>query len=511
MEEIDLKEFLKYLRKYIWMMLVAIVVFVGATLTYDLNIKPKLHKSTTTVVLNNGNSGKTAQEDLTTVNLNQKLVTTYSELVKNRTVLERTISGLNDCKADATKCHGYAEGDHDVHEALRAYSASLSTVKFDDLTYDSLKSKISVKNVDDTEILLISVEDENENRAMILANEIASNFETVVKEKFGQENVKQFDKAQVSEALSNDTTLRDAAIAAFVGIFGVTAVAFLIFYFDDTVKYSKNLEKELNVPIVGKIVRNGAANKKGASELVVADMPKAGTSEGIRALRANLSFSSIDKGLKSLLISSVNASEGKSFVCSNLAVAYAQAGFKVLLVDCDLRKGRLHRIFGLKNKDGFSNMLIDTRAKSYKKYIKDTDIENLQVITRGTCPPNPSEILGSTRALEVVESLKSKYDIVLFDGAPCGGLSDSIVASKFADAVALVCMDGKTNRTDLLGVIEDLKRVDAPFAGVIMNNIKHVGSSYYNYYNYYEKDSSKKARFLKKALRAKTLTANAEE
>jgi capsular exopolysaccharide synthesis family protein len=477
MEEIDLKEFLKYLRKYIWMMLVAVVVFVGATAFYDCNIKTKLFKSTTTVVLNNGNSAKTAQEDLTTVNLNQKLVTTYSELVKNRTVLQRTIDRL-------VSKGELAEGE---------------------LTYEELRSKISIKNVDDTEILMISVEDANAERATLLANRIAHDFENVVEEKFGQKNVKQFDQAVVPEAQSNDTTVRDIAIAAMVGIFGVTAIAFLIFYFDDTVKYSKNLEKELNAPIVGKIVRNTAANKKGSSELVVADMPKAGTSEAIRALRTNLSFSSIDKGLKSLLISSVNASEGKSFVSSNLAVAYAQAGYKVLLVDCDLRKGRLHRIFGLKNKDGFSNMLIDTRAKSYKKYIKDTDIENLWVITRGVCPPNPSEILGSNRANELVEALKEKYDIVLFDGAPCGGLSDSIVASKFADAVALVCMDGRTNRTDLLGVIEDLKRVEAPFAGVIMNNIKRSGSSYYNYYNYYEKEPSKKAKLLKRDLKDKAI------
>jgi capsular exopolysaccharide synthesis family protein len=151
--------------------------------------------------------------------------------------------------------------------------------------------------------------------------------------------------------------------------------------------------------------------------------------------------------------------------------------------------------------------LIDTRAKTFKKYIKDTDIEGLDVITRGVCPPNPSEILGSNRAEEVVSSLKEKYDIVLFDGAPCGGLSDSIVASRFADAVALVCMDGRTNRADLLGAIEDLKRADAPFAGVIMNNIKHVGSSYYNYYNYYEKDAGKKAKLFKKGLNPEALVA----
>ena len=152
-------------------------------------------------------------------------------------------------------------------------------------------------------------------------------------------------------------------------------------------------------------------------------------------------------------------------------------------------------------------LIMKFTQKSYKKYIKDTDIEGLDVITRGVCPPNPSEILGSNRAEEVVNSLKAKYDIVLFDGAPCGGLSDSIVASRFADAVALVCMDGRTTRSDLLGVIDDLKRADAPFAGVIMNNIKHVGSNYYNYYNYYEKDNHKKAGFFKRGAGAEALAA----
>jgi len=501
MEEIDLKEFLKYLRKYIWMMLVAVVVLVGATAVYDLNIKEKLHKSSTTIVLNNGSSAKSVQEDLTTINLNQKLVTTYSELVTNRAVLETAIDRLKFYRDNVD------EYDNDRLERHNVADVRDEDIDLSDLNYESLKQNISVKNVEDTEILMISVEDSSSKRAALLANVIAETFEDVVREKFGQENVKQFDVAIVSDELSNDTTMRDIAIAAMIGIFGVSAVAFLIFYFDDSVKYSKNLEKELNVPIIGKIVRNSAANKKGASELVVVDMPKAGTSEAIRALRANLSFSSIDKGLKSLLISSVNASEGKSFISSNLATAYAQAGHKVLLVDCDLRKGRLHRIFGLKNKNGFSNMLIDTRAKSYKKYIKDTDVDNLKVITRGTCPPNPSEILGSTRATELVAGLKEKYDIIIFDGAPSGGLSDSIVASSFADAVALVCMDGKTTRADLFSVIEDYKRVDAPFAGIIMNNIKYSGSSYYNYYNYYENESSKKAKDVKKSLKTKTALA----
>ena len=475
MEEIDLKEFLKYLRKYVWMMLVAVVVLVGAISVYDLNIKTKLYKSTTTVVLNSGNSAKNVQEDLTTVNLNQKLVTTYSELVKNRTVLERTIREL------------------ELQE---------------ELNYEKLKSKISVKNVDDTEILMISVEDAKAERATLLANQIAHDFEEVVEEKFGQKNVKQFDEAVTTNAQSNNTTLRDMAIAAFIGVFGVTAVAFLIFYFDDSVKYSKNLENELNVPIIGKIAKSDANMKSSGGELLVIDYPKAGTSESIRNLRANLSFSSVDKNMKSLLITSVNPSEGKSFVSSNLASAYALAGYKTLLVDCDLRKGRLHRIFCLKNKNGFSDMLIDSNdEESVKKYIKKTGLKGLSVITRGTCPPNPSELLGSGRAEEVMKKLKANYDIIIMDGAPCGGLSDSIVASKLVDAVSVVCWNGKTNRTDLMSVIEDLKKVKAPFAGIIVNAIRHTkGSHYYYYYEEDETQETNQPRSRKHALATSTKT-----
>lgn len=500
MEEIDLKEFLKYLRKYVWMMLVAVFVLVSAISFYDLNIKTKLYKSSTTVVLNSGNSAKTVQEDLTTVNLNQKLVTTYSELVKNRTVLDRTIEGLKACRDDKHACEGYVSGAD--NSAIEERMKTLANLNLDELSYDSLKSKISVKNIDDTEILQISVEDKNPERAMVLTNEIAHVFENVVEEKFGQKNVKQWDTAIVSDVQSNNTTLRDMAIAAFVGVFGVTAVAFLIFYFDDTVKYSKNLEKELNIPIIGKIAKTDANMKKSGSELLVVNLPKAGTSESIRNLRANLSFSSIDKGMKSLLITSVNPSEGKSFVSSNLASAYALAGHKVLLVDCDLRKGRLHRIFCLKNKSGFSDMLLDGNdEESLKKYIKKTSVKGLSVITRGTCPPNPSELLGSVRAEEVMKKLKKKFDIVILDGAPCGGLADSIVASKLVDAVSVVCWNGKTNRADLMTVLDDLKKVEAPFAGIIVNAIRHSKGSNY-YYNYYEEAEEQPKSVVKKAAAA---------
>lgn len=462
MEEIDLKEFLKYLRKYIWIMLAAVVLFLSVALVYDLKIKTPLYKSTTTVVLNKseGSSSRaTVQEDLTTLNYNQKLVATYSELVKSNSVLGQVAEELN------------IEGGA-----------------------NTLKKQIKVGNIEDTEILTISVEDKDAEQAAIIANKTADVFADVIEDKYGQKNVSQFDKAEVSSVQSNNTTLRDAGIAAFVGFFLVVAVAFLIYYFDDSVKYSKNLENELDMPVIGKIAHGELSSKKNKnikneSEIMLISMPKASVSESIRNLRANLSFSSVDKGLKSLLITSTNASEGKSFCSSNLATAYAQSGKSVLLIDGDLRKGRLHRMFKLRNARGFSDLLIDAKSKSYDKYLKETKIEGLTVITRGTCPPNPSELLGSARAKTVIKKLLEQFDMVIIDGAPSMGLSDSIVASKLVDGVVLVCRDGKTNRADLVSVVNDYKKIDAPFLGVVMNDIKRRSAGY-GYYNYYEKDRS---------------------
>lgn len=462
MEEIDLKEFLKYLRKYIWIMLAAVVLFLSVALVYDLKIKTPLYKSTTTVVLNKseGSSSRaTVQEDLTTLNYNQKLVATYSELVKSNSVLGQVAEELN------------IEGGA-----------------------NALKKQIKVGNIEDTEILTISVEDKDAEQAAIIANKTADVFADVIEDKYGQKNVSQFDKAEVSSVQSNNTTLRDAGIAAFVGLFLVVAVAFLIYYFDDSVKYSKNLENELDMPVIGKIAHGELSSKKNKnikneSEIMLISMPKASVSESIRNLRANLSFSSVDKGLKSLLITSTNASEGKSFCSSNLATAYAQSGKSVLLIDGDLRKGRLHRTFKLRNARGFSDLLIDAKSKSYDKYLKETKIEGLTVITRGTCPPNPSELLGSARAKTVIKKLLEQFDMVIIDGAPSMGLSDSIVASKLVDGVVLVCRDGKTNRADLVSVVNDYKKIDAPFLGVVMNDIKRRSAGY-GYYNYYEKDRS---------------------
>ena len=217
------------------------------------------------------------------------------------------------------------------------------------------------------------------------------------------------------------------------------------------------------------------------SELIVQNDPKSNVAEALRIVRTNLQFSSVDEKLKTILVTSSVPGEGKSFISSNLAVTFAQNNSKVLLVDCDMRKGRLHKIFNLSNDKGLSNLLIDDINTDIKKYIKKTDIENLS-ITMGSMPPNPSELLASAKSKVVIQMLKNKFDYIIFDGTPVTGLTDSIIMASLVDKVVIVSSIGDINVEILENTKQALSNVNANIAGVIANKTPLVNSNYYGYY-----------------------------
>lgn len=446
MEEIDIKDFLRYLKKFIIPMIVVAILAVGATFFYDTNIKKPMYKTSTTVVLAQQTSENTSASTLNDININQKLVTTYSEIVKSKLVLQQVIDSLN--------------LDTDV---------------------DSLSKHVTVTAVDDTEILKISVEDAEPESAAKIANKIAEVFSAEIVNIYKLNNVSTIDHAQTPENVSNNTTVRDSLIALLIAVFGVTAISFVIYYFDDTIKYSEDLETKIGLPVVGKIVKSDTPRKDVADEIIVENYPKSIVSETVKGLRTNLQFSSVDSGFKTILITSANASEGKSFVSANLATSFAQANKKVLLVDCDLRKGRLHKIFNIANLNGYSNLLTD-EIENYKKYIKKTHIKNLSVIPRGVFPPNPSELLASNKNRDLIFALKSKYDIVIFDGAPCNGVTDSAIMSTLVDETLVVVRDNTTKKANLDTATDSLKKVNAHVTGIVLNGVNRKTARYYSYY-----------------------------
>ena len=231
------------------------------------------------------------------------------------------------------------------------------------------------------------------------------------------------------------------------------------------------------------------------SDLKITANSKSVFSESIKTIRTNLAFSVMNKGkLKTILFTSPESGDGKSFITANLAVAYAQEGKSVLLIDCDLRKGRQHDIFKVTNSvsRGYSTLILNYKEDiNLDKYIIETGTKRVDLITTGPTPPNPIELLNSSHNKKLIERLKKMYDIIIFDCPPAIGLSDAMVMTQYSDANVVVVSSKKTKIELLDRVKKTFAQANAPITGVIVNKASVKDNSYYGYYcnDYYGKSS----------------------
>jgi capsular exopolysaccharide synthesis family protein len=211
--------------------------------------------------------------------------------------------------------------------------------------------------------------------------------------------------------------------------------------------------------------------------------PRSPVSEAYRTLRTNIRFSAVDREVKVVMVTSPGPGEGKSTTVSNLAVTYAQADQRVLLIDGDLRKPVQHRIFHVSNRFGLTDLLASGADPLHA--IRPTAIPNLHVITSGPTPPNPSELLGSRRMASVIEELRGQYDMILLDTPPVLALTDAQIISSLSDGALLVIDSGKVKHNIALRAKANLDQVNARILGVVLNNVTHKEDELYYYYNYY--------------------------
>ncbi len=233
-------------------------------------------------------------------------------------------------------------------------------------------------------------------------------------------------------------------------------------------------------------------------QFVTLNHPKAAITEAFRTMRTNLDFSSLDRNLKSLVVTSSVPAEGKSTVSANLAIAEAQAGKRVILVDADLRRPSMGRIFGLKKDVGLTTVLLnkENRARAIEEALQPTVVPNLYVMTSRPHPPNPAELLASQATADVIRELESRADLVIFDTPPMGALTDAVVLAARVDSTILVTRAGSTRRNVVTNSINTIKKVGGTVTGTVLNmvNLKEISSySYYYYYSseyYYGRDEA---------------------
>ena len=278
--------------------------------------------------------------------------------------------------------------------------------------------------------------------------------------------------------------LSNTLLAAVLGALAGVGLAFLLEYLDDTVKSPDDL-KATGLGVIGVVQRVHGNGKQGESRIFAVSQPTSLAAEAYRTLRTNLQFSSLDRPLRSLVVTSAVATEGKTTTAANLAVVMAQAGNRIVLVDGDLRRPSAHKLFNLSSRVGLTDALVED-PQALDGYLQESGIENLRVLAAGPIPPNPQELLGSQRMKELLRRLEEEADMVVLDTPPILAVSDANVLAARASGVLVVVNAGQTRRAAVRQAVEGLRKVGANVLGCVLNMVSMRGgrSSYY-YSSYY--------------------------
>jgi len=232
--------------------------------------------------------------------------------------------------------------------------------------------------------------------------------------------------------------------------------------------------------------------------IIVNSHPKSPISEAYRAIRTNIQFANVDKAIKTILVTSPTPGEGKTTTLANIAAAMAQGGNKVLIIDADMRKPRVHKVLELNNNRGLAELLLE--QGSPMDYIQGHEVLGIDVLTSGNIPTNPSELVQSKAMKQLMESLKEEYEYIFVDTPPVLPVTDSTIMSTYIDSVLLVIQSGAINRELVNKAKNALLQVGANILGVVLNKIQVKDTRAYNsYYYYYAEDQPKKPRSQRKS------------
>jgi capsular exopolysaccharide synthesis family protein len=518
MTELTFAEVLKLARRWWWIAVVLPLLAGVGAYAFSSTMTPMYEARSILLIETSQGSAGANYSDLLAA---ERLSRTYSELVTTDTVLDGTVTRLNDPEIDR----------------------------------ETLAAMTSVSAVQETQLLRVTISDSDPERAALIANALATEFTTQIREqRSGNDSTggsaisdsiaevrQEIDEtalriAQLESGSNADTAVvqteiqqlrtllntfqstyaglleiqqrfelaaaesgvqvyivnpasppstpvspripLNMALGVLLGALIAGGVIVVLGYLDNTVKTAEDVQRITGRAAIGMIPQ---LESPGQIEPIV--NPRSPSTESYRGLRTNLQFASIGQTVKSIAVTSSGPSEGKSTTVMNLGVVLAQSGQRVILVDADLRRPTLHKLGGLNNRAGLTNMLIAEAGSEVFLYCQKTDIPSLLVVPTGPLPPNPSDVLNSPRMGEIINQLKSRADVVLVDTPPMV-FSDAQIVSGWTDGCLLITQAGRTRTNDLRDVVQALEQTGSNIIGVVVNRI-NFGRAEYRRREYY--------------------------
>ncbi len=371
-------------------------------------------------------------------------------------------------------------------------------------TPGALNACTTIKVVDNTEIFEISVTTGSAYDSYKLAAAMQDVAPSYIKNIKSTAEISIVDPVVFNSIPVVPNLLNFALLGAFLGCFLSVGIVLLAEFMDSSVKTEDELAKHYQLPILGAIPNYHTA-MKGKRNMLTQFIPNYGKSsdsneenlisedskfmiiEAYKALRTNLRYILRNDGCKKIIVNSPLPEDGKSTTCTNLGITIVQTGARVLLMDCDLRKGRLHHYFNLKNTPGVTDVL--SGVINEKDALQATEYENLYIMSMGSLPPNPTELLGSTQMEELVKRLEKNFDYIIFDTPPVNVVSDVLSLINLVDGIVIVVRESKTTYPNLTKAITKYEFIDQKILGVVFNaTTQYQGKKSKYYYHRYNDD-----------------------
>lgn len=471
----SIKDIIRLLLSHIWLIIVITVFGAGAAFGISKFLLPLQYSSHITMYVQSYTGITENANSVNNISNSKQLVNTYMEVLKDDAVMNAVAEKLSKQFEENVLSQNFTINDGGK------------------ITPASIRSCLAISSVTDTSAVKVTATAKNAEVAAAICNDLTQVAPQYVEEAVGVGSINTIDTAKVYNTPVAPNTMKNTMIGAAAGFMLIILIIFLIDFFDNTIKDTDTLGKKYNKAIIGDIQAFGDSKKKKDADDDYVKLTDKETPfhiiESYKSIRTNLSFALSTVEKKVFAVSSANPGEGKSTTSANIAIAIAQSGSHVLLIDADMRRSVQHKIFELVNKKGLSTAV--SKMHTPDECIQKNVIENLDIMTAGPIPPNPSELLASDAMEQMLHALSEKYDVILIDTPPVNVVTDAMELAKTISGIVLVVRYGRTTDEDVDSVFKRVELANMNLLGFILNGVKSKHAGYYSKYGkgkyYYKK------------------------